>query len=347
MKKQILTTVLTLSSLMLPLSAEASSFTGLNILGDSLVDTGNLLNLTGLPPSPPYFEGRFANDKIWVDTLAENFNLNPVLASELETTIPTQGINFGFGGATTGLTNTGGDPLPGLQQQISSFLNLTTIAPADTDALNIIWAGANDYFQAFSNPDSLTVSPAELPEQVTGNLSGAVQSLYDVGARNFLVVNLPNLGEIPFADFLDEISPGSSDLLNIFTETHNLLLEEKLDSLNTSLPGIDLITLDVNSLFRDVIDRPSQFGFSNVDTSCLVNSQPGFIFDGVCDNPNDFLFWDNVHPTSAAHQLVAQLALETLEQQESVPEPNNIWSLFFLVGLFLSWFKNGKYQFNK
>ena len=58
MKKQIaiaqrqpfgLIAAITLSPLILPISAEASSFTGINVFGDSLVETGNLFNLTGLP----------------------------------------------------------------------------------------------------------------------------------------------------------------------------------------------------------------------------------------------------------------------------------------------------------
>lgn len=334
MKKRIFITALTISSLILPLSAEASSFTGINVFGDSLVETGNLFNFTSVPPSPPYFEGRFSNQKIWVDTLAENFNLNPILSSELGTTIPTEGVNFAFGGATTGFTNLGGDPLPGLQQQIEAFRDLTAIVPADADALNIIWTGANDYFQALSNPESLTIS---LAEQTTDNLSGALQSLYEAGARNFLVANLPDLGATPFADFLNQFSPGISNQLNSLTEVHNSLLEQQLNNLNTSLSGIELTTLDANSLFREIINEPSQFGFTNIDNSCLLNFQSGFIFDGVCDNPNEFVFWDDVHPTGATNQLIAQLALDTLQEQEQVPEPNNVSSLWLFASLILSW----------
>ncbi len=349
MNKQIFTTVFTISSLMLPLSAEASSFTGINIFGDSLVDTGNLFNLTSTPPSPPYFEGRFSNDEIWVDTLADKFNLNPILFSELGTTIPTEGVNFAFSGATTGFSNVGGDALPGLQQQINSFQELTAIQPADADALNIIWAGGNDYNEAFFNPDSLTVPITDLPEQVTGNLSSAVESLYEVGARNFLVVNLPDLGETPFADFLDGFSPdiSISSQLNILTDAHNILLEQQLNNLKTSLPGIELTTLDANSLFREIVSEPSQFGLTNIDNSCLLNFQPGFMFNGVCDNPDEFLFWDNIHPTSAVHDLVAQRAIDTLPHQERVPEPSSIWGLLGLISLILPWVSSSKCRLDR
>lgn len=319
MNKRIFTRAFTLFSFLLPLSAEASSFTGINIFGDSLVDTGNLFNLTDVPPSPPYFDGRFSNNEIWVDTLANNLKLNPILSSELAMTVGTEGINFAVGGATSGLSNTGSNLLPGLQQQIISFKDLTAIEPADADSLNIIWAGANDYYQAFSDPGSLSVPITDLPEQVTDNLSSAVQSLYDVGARNFLVVNLPDLGETPLADSLDSLSSGVSNQLNTLTQAHNLLLLQKLNSLNTSLSEINLTTLDANSIFQEIISTPSQFGLTNIDSSCLVNFQSGFNFDSVCDNPNEFLFWDHLHGTSTVNQIIAQNALEILDNSASVP----------------------------
>ena len=50
----------------------AAPITDLYVFGDSLSDTGNLFALTfGIePPSPPYFDGRFSDGPVWVETLA-------------------------------------------------------------------------------------------------------------------------------------------------------------------------------------------------------------------------------------------------------------------------------------
>ena len=321
----------------LQLPATAATFTEINFFGDSLLDQGNLFNATSFPPSPPYFEGRFSNGKIVSDVLAEELDLNPILVTQLATTIPTEGVNFAVGGATTGANNVGGSPLFGLEGQIASFANLTNIQPADPNGLYVLWAGANDYNEVFFNPDSLTVSIEQLPDQVTSNLSDAVQSLYDLGARNFLVPNLPDLGITPFADFLDEFNPNiaiSTQLSNL-TTAHNNLLEVKLTELDDSLSETNISLLDANALLSDIITNPSSFGISDLDNSCLTNFQPGFMFDGICSNPDEFLFWDNIHPTAAVHQLIAEEALEVLQQQESenVPEPNNNWGLLSMMFL--------------
>lgn len=339
MKKEFSIVALTISSLMFPLSAEASNFSKINVFGDSLVDTGNVFNLTGVPPSPPYFEGRFSNEEIWIDIVAESFDLDLTLSSELGTTIPTNGINFAFGGATTGSNNViEGFPF-GLQQQVEVFEDLTATQPADADALNIIWAGANDYFLALSDPSSLTPS---LAEQTTDNLSSAVQSLYEAGAREFLVVNLPDIGNTPLIiNETENVVPGISSQLNSLTGLHNTLLNQKLSTLDNQLSGVDITILDSNSLFENIITNPSQFGFTNVSDSCLINSQllPNFSFDGVCDNPSEFVFWDDIHPSGATHQLIGQLAIETLQAKEQVPEANNVinslglWTILSLLWL--------------
>lgn len=167
-----------------------------------------------------------------------------------------------------------------------------------------------------------------LPNQVTSNLSMALQSLFDLGARNFLIPNLPDLGETPLAHNLNQLFPSASSQLSALTAEHNLLLEQTLDSLKV-LPGINITTLDVNSLVRDTMNNPMEFGFTTVQNSCLTNFQPGFNFDGVCENPDEFLFWDDVHPTAASHKFISQLAIETLKEEEpaGVPEPASALSL--------------------
>jgi phospholipase/lecithinase/hemolysin len=316
MKKQILSTGFVLFSFLSPLKVSAATFSQMYVFGDSLSDTGNVFNASlqatgiGFPP-PPYFNGRFSNGPNWVDYLAEDLNLSPTpVTTVLGLGIPpSQGINFAFGGATTGLDNTVNPDLLGLQEQVGLFTQLVPAnQAANPDALYVLWAGANDYLPT----ESTTFTPFNTPETTIGNLSFALSTLAAVGAKNFLVVNLPDLGELP----LTNKTPISSSL-NTLTSLHNTGLTTTINALS-STPGSDLnINLvDVNSLFSDTISNPDKYGFTNVTDACINNLT--CVYGGQSDQ-NKFLFWDNLHPTTAAHKQIGELAYKAL--QSSTPPP--------------------------
>ncbi|HEY9846204.1 MAG TPA: PEP-CTERM sorting domain-containing protein, partial [Candidatus Caenarcaniphilales bacterium] len=276
-------------------AAQAASLQNVDevyVFGDSLSDVGNAFKATGggLPPSPPYFRGRFSNGPVWVEALA------PQLGVTLE---PNR--DFAFSGATTGPVNTLTPDLPGLQQQISGFT--TTHPAANPNALYIVWAGANDYLGGTASSPTVPVK----------NLSAAVKSLAAVGAQNILVANLPDLGQVPAT----RTSPSSSTLSDL-TQAHNLSLSKSLARLSQNLASeTNIIEFDVYSLFGRARTAPGEFGFTNVTRACLDN----FV---VCDHPDKFLFWDGIHPTAAAHQLLGKSAAIAALRPQPIPEPTSV-----------------------
>lgn len=354
-----LVTSATIATCMLPRVAIAASFTGLNVFGDSLVDSGNLFNVTSaftsfgvpaVPPSPPYAQ-RSSNGPIWIDNIGEALGLSPVLASELALNPvappPTEGVNFAIAGALSSDAHTVEDDLaeladllpgladllpsaanllPGFLDQIDAFTALSTFSPANPDALYVVWVGGNDYNEAILNPTGLGDALIEqLPDAVTDNILSGLTQLSGLGAQEFLVVNLPSLGASPFASRLDVLTNQNvSTALSQLSDAHNELLAAKLNIFGQSQPEANVTLLDANTLFADVTANPEAFALTNATASCLTNFRPTFQFDGICDNPDEFLFWDDVHPTTAASQLISDLALAELNDDgelTAVPEP--------------------------
>ncbi|OYE04792.1 SGNH/GDSL hydrolase family protein [Nostoc sp. 'Peltigera membranacea cyanobiont' 232] len=314
MKKQAIAAGFVLLSFMLPLKASAASFSKFYVFGDSLSDTGNVFAATGglvapttaIPQDPPYFQGRFSNQQVWVDYLGDQLGLTPSPYITLNPAIPNQGINFAVGGASSGQGNAvvPNAPLPGVLEQVGLLTQpiLQANQKLDPNALYAVWGGANDY--VFGQATNTT--------QTVQNLSDAVGLLASSGAKNILVFNLPDLGKIPLA-----LATGQSNNLTALTNEHNKELAEELDKFSNN-PDLNLISVDVSSLFNQIQVNPGEFGFQNATNPCVVGNFQTII--SVCSQPNDYLFYDSVHPTTNAHKLIADAALAAIEAK-SVPEP--------------------------
>lgn len=312
-------TLFTLLVAAAPARSATIDYSQLFVFGDSLSDSGNVFNLTGgtFPPSPPYFPGRFSNGPNWIDQVAGKLGLNPTLVTDPTlnpVAPPSDGINFAYGAATSGDTtiahlatgNAALQTLPGLTQQIQQFEGLYA-GPnqPDSDALFVLWIGGNDYLFGINDPAT-----------VLANIANAINTLSGLGAENFLIANLPDLGETPLAGFLGAEAP-----LNAVTQVHNDSLELLLGTLegNFSL-------LDINALFKEALADPAAFDFNNAEDAylltCFVNGQ------FVCPpgtSPSDFVYWDEVHPTTHAHQVIAGRALNLID----VPEPSTVLMMSF------------------
>lgn len=277
------------AALLLLTSTKAAAFSKLYVFGDSLSDTGNAFSVTGSPP-PPYANGRFSNGLIWVDDLGQQLGLTPTPYGTIggSGAAAPQGINFAFGGATTGTRNTASGDLPGLQQQIDAFIRLAGQA-ADPQALYIVWAGANDYLGGHETDTRVPLA----------NLTKAIDTLKNLGARNILVANLPNLGLLPATR-----NTANAVTLERLTAQHNASLADLVNDLRRQ--SVNIKILDVNALFGQAVDE--QKGFTNTTQACFDRSA-----GTICPNPDSYLFWDGIHPTAAAHLRLEETAIALLQ----------------------------------
>lgn len=260
---------------------QAPSINALYVFGDSLSDTGTVFRATGglYPSDPPYFQGRYSNGRVWVEYLADYLSVDRI-------------NNFACGGATT--EGNASSLVPGLLSQVQSF---TQNHPhATSEALYVLWAGANDYLQGTTNTN-----------QPVANITQAIESLTRTGATKILVANLPDLGQLPATR-----NSANSKSLSTLTQTHNSGLRRSLKVLKQQQPHLHLVTLDANLLYQQAITDPARFGFTQVTSACLMGVTS-------CPHPEQFLFWDSIHPTTAGHQILAATTAASLETELLLP----------------------------
>jgi outer membrane lipase/esterase len=296
--------------------AAAVPYTSMIVFGDSLSDSGNDAALPGVGsqvqtitgnsyiPGAPYLtatsSGTFSNGPTWASDAASALGL-PLKPSLLG------GTNFAFGGATTG----GPGPIPNLLVQANQYLTATG-NKASSSALYVVAGGGNDARAALmaigANPSSAPATIAATAISFANNIATIVNELKADGAQHIVVWDTPNLGLAPA---IVAGPPGSSALGTTLAIDMNLALAAALKG------DVGVSTFDIFGLGTSIALDPSAFGFTNVTDAC------GAVSGANC---NTYAYWDGIHPTAAAHSVIADAFVA---QVTAVPEPST-WAMMIL-----------------
>ena len=183
-------------------------------------------------------------------------------------------------------------PVPGTYEQITAFLeNPPAIDFAST--LFVVEGGANDYILQPNNTGGVSASL----------LRNGVRKLKRAGATNFMFFNYPDMSLIPWDSW---IPPANKTGFRTYSEQ----LSEGLDHLANEVDGyyIDLIPVFYDFMYYG---QPTLYGFPPFGAygSCVVGPYQETPNTTICDNPEDYVFWDAYHPSAKSHQWIAKAAL--------------------------------------
>lgn len=272
--------------LLLATACHAGPFSDLFVFGDSLSDVGNVLGnrLIAAIAGIDDFDNRFSNGPVYSERLSIGLGLGTLVHSEAG------GDNFANGGAETNGPNGffDGPLIDSLVEQVDTYLGRLGSGSADPLALHVVFIGANDFLGG--GQTNVTI-PANVVRTQFDRLVSA-------GARQFLGVNLPDLGLTP-ADL-------GNTALTARSESYNSALEGVYAAVELVTPDVTIHRLDTASLFDNLVENAASFGFTNV-------TQPGQELPGDSfDRAPGYLFWDDVHPTRETHALLAEAAIRAV-----------------------------------
>ena len=300
-------------------AGERAPYSGIVAFGTSLSDPGNAFALRGgantppdylvdplLIPSAPYARGghHFSNGATWIEQVARPMGLagsvRPAFAANV-----TGATNYAVGGARAyddGVNVNLGD-------QVAAFLaDHGGVAPVD--ALYSIEMGGNDLRDAIVayQTGGLVAAQSILLQALTA-IAVNVQTLHQAGARHFIVWLPPNVALTPALRTAAQANPGITLLGTFLTQGFNANLSNLLTQLS-GLPGITIARLDSYTLLNQIVANPAAYGMTNVTQACVAPGDAPFF----CQAPDEYLFWDGIHPTVAGHALIAHEARRLLAQ---------------------------------
>lgn len=298
----------------------ADSYNHIVAFGDSLSDHGGLSSYNpiivgaGGPAVPESWTNDDAvpySGDVWLD----------YLKNQWDATIE----NNAIGGAMTighesadiqAMVNATMLPGLGLIGQVTRYLVSSPTYDAD-ETIFSIWIGGNDLLEFFRG-EYYTSDPTALITDSVGRIITQIGSLYADGARNFLVLNLPDLSKTPAFNTKDAITQANvAGVVNSF----NAALSAALSDFASAHTDADLYAIDAYTTMNAIIEDD---GFENstgtylkVDESCDWDYAS---FNGTFDQ---FLFFDCIHPTTDAHQLVASEVADELSDDDDDDDDDN------------------------
>ncbi len=349
-----------------PLDENHSDSARVVIFGDSLSDTGNLKRWLQVFPESPYFAGRFSNGFVWVDYLqrassvvTQNWSYGGATSYDLTDQIslsPAALIKYVTDGGRNLVT---GNTDSYIKAYISGYLFDKKIQDPKKTVF-VIWTGANDYGSKFDD-GIILASFIDYPEpfsmqvqKTTDAIVAQMDTLYQAGARRFVMANLPNLGITPLVatnvvyhapptvDILYSLSVKSTALIVM----HNDMLSEKISAYAEKHSDAEIVVFDVFDALQKMIDKKTPknetydygFDFNNMTIDLTNGNSPKIVgnincYQGgylgvsvpnksVCSQVKRAMFYDKVHPTTFTQCWLGYFMQNTMHEAGFVQEPD-------------------------
>ena len=266
------------------------------VFGDSLSDMGNSYNsIARLPQSPPNWNGRFSDGPIWAELVAQGVGhtISHGGGSSSST-------NRAYGGARSGGGYTS-FVIPNTGTQVNEYTNNYWLQQTD---LAVIWIGGNDFLGGGQ----------QNPQVVVNNIADHVTVLNQNGGQQFLILDMPSLERTP--NYADE-SDSDKQAMHARMLDYNSRLANDMAALSISL-SVSIQVIGMLDMFETMVRNGSFYGITNpTDRACDSGEGLCEQGDAIVPNPEEYIFFDGLHPTATTHLLVANYVLEQINTPDT------------------------------
>ncbi|PWA02715.1 hypothetical protein BB558_001146 [Smittium angustum] len=292
-----------LGSLMVATTLSAGIKPQLVVFGDTLSDIGNIENVTFVVP---WWNGHFSTGPIWNEYLAyyKNYTL----------------VSYAIGGATSNNTfvnmlaqdNVTTSSVP---DQIVTYTGVfggkynTSALADDVVAIEI---GANDFLRIALLLAGDEIDVPAFIDGLVSNIINSLQSLIEFGYRKLLVTDIPDFKTIPeVIAFGETVSFKIDEYVRAANTKLNVAAQKLATDNSESIDYVRVVSF-YNTLSavtkKNVADALS---ITVVDKECYPVANRTLI--SSCDNPDQYVFADLIHPTTTIQALLGAIFAEIID----------------------------------
>jgi phospholipase/lecithinase/hemolysin len=330
MFKEMITTSCMLCLFGLNTYANPPIFKNYVIFGDSLTDVGNYTTSSN---NCIYFNAPITSHT--QNAESRYTNTTWANAGELKNTLASNdgGSNYAVAGYTSA-------------QILTSVKNYRINRQADSNTLYIVWAGTNDVLYAIGNHWSDEEVKRALVDG-TNNVILSLSTLYDMGARNFLVVGLMDLSQTPMSSYphteqsvLLGVFPNKEDKLRLqqacFDWNRHLFFnalksdQNKLRLFKNKHSDSHIYAWNPTKLLADMIKNPTRYGYPEQLAFNTQNSKIqdmhyptaqvtycGNMAKNADRNSDHYMFYNFIHPTPSVYNIMEQDMMNNATELQS------------------------------
>ena len=276
--------------LILPSQSFALKFKNIVTFGDSLSDHGNLQSQ--IPDQP----ATKSNGDVWVDYLKKELN------AEL--------TNYAVIGAMTSkhlndnvqaMSDAREISQLGFVSQVDQFIeDPIDFEPSET--LFTVWIGANNFIKF--GYGQLGTDPIAMIQNAMSDITGALEKLLNIGAKHIVILTLPDIGKSPWYNKRAESEiKAATDLAS----TYNYYLLTTVDQVTANYSDITVYKFDLFQIMDELLAIDL---FPNETDSYMKLDASGYALTETNGPPENYLFYDAVHPMTKAHEYFSKIVAE-------------------------------------
>ncbi|KAJ5655183.1 hypothetical protein N7507_007133 [Penicillium longicatenatum] len=177
-----------------------------------------------------------------------------------------------------------------------------------SETLVAVWIGINDVGDSAKYAVDFPTFYANL----TNTLFSSIDTLYDLGYRSYLIMNLPPMDRDPSNVDSSYPTPNVTQLA-----WYNAALTERAGKFGAEKRDVEIRVFDAHARLSWILDHPSEFGIVNTTGYCTGYDQPDIAWNYEaygCPTRLEEYFWYNTgHMTSHTHRLLASELEKWLE----------------------------------